>query len=71
MLHCRDDARFHPAVTLSFRPNGLIWVSSDQKVFIEEWFPSGHYHKAKIGGVLQRWLSFWKVLPSPSLELCQ
>jgi hypothetical protein len=21
--------------------------------------------------VLQRWLSFWKVLPSPSLELCQ
>ena len=23
------------------------------------------YHKALIGGVLQRWLSFWKVLPSP------
>ena len=23
------------------------------------------YHKVLIGGVLQRWLSFWKVLPSP------
>ena len=23
------------------------------------------YHKGLIGGVLQRWLSFWKVLPSP------
>jgi hypothetical protein len=22
------------------------------------------YHKGLIGGVLQRWLSFWKVLPS-------
>ena len=23
------------------------------------------YHKGLIGGVQQRWLSFWKVLPSP------
>jgi hypothetical protein len=23
------------------------------------------YHNGRIGGVLQRWLSFWKVLPSP------
>ena len=23
------------------------------------------YHKGLIGGVLQQWLSFWKVLPSP------
>ena len=23
------------------------------------------YHKGLIGGLLQRWLSFWKVLPSP------
>ena len=27
--------------------------------FTEEWLPSGHYHKGLIGGVLQRWLSFW------------
>jgi hypothetical protein len=31
------------------------------------------YHKGLIVGVLQRWLSFWKVLPSPQRnpELCQ
>ena len=34
--------------------------------FTEEWLPSGHFtYKGLIGGVLQRWLSFWKVLPSP------
>jgi hypothetical protein len=33
--------------------------------FIEEWLLSGHYHKGLIGRVLYRWLSFWKVLPSP------
>ena len=26
------------------------------------------YHKGLIGGVLQRWLSFWKVLPSPQSD---
>ena len=26
------------------------------------------YHKGLIGGVLQRWLSFWKVLPSPQRD---
>jgi hypothetical protein len=34
-------------------------------LFTEEWLPSGHYHKSLIGGGLQRWLSFCKVLPSP------
>ncbi|KAI9527341.1 hypothetical protein NQZ68_031479 [Dissostichus eleginoides] len=31
------------------------------------------YRKGLIGGVLQRWLSFWKVLPlhRGTLELCQ
>jgi hypothetical protein len=33
--------------------------------FTKEWLPPGHYHKGLIGGMLQRWLSFWKVLPSP------
>ena len=33
--------------------------------FTEEWLLSGHDHKGLIGGVLQRWLSFWKGLPSP------
>ena len=29
------------------------------------WGVASLYHKVLIGGVLQRWLSFWKVLPSP------
>jgi len=33
--------------------------------FTEEWVPSGLYHTGLIGGVLQKWLSFWKVLLSP------
>ena len=33
--------------------------------FTVEWLPSGHYHKDLTSGVLQRWLSFWKVLTSP------
>ena len=34
--------------------------------FTEEWLPSGHSNlKGLIGRVLQRWLSFWKELPSP------
>ena len=33
--------------------------------FTEEWLPSGQYHKGLIGGVLQRWSFFWKILPSP------
>ena len=44
--------------------------------FTEEWLSSGHYHKGLIGGMLQRWLSFWEVLLSPQrnsvrVELCQ
>ena len=31
--------------------------------FTEKWHPSRHYHEGLIGGVLQRWSSFWKVLP--------
>ncbi|KAI3374050.1 hypothetical protein L3Q82_022616 [Scortum barcoo] len=30
----------------------------------QEWLPSGHlYHTGLIGGLLQRWLSFWKASP--------
>ena len=32
-------------------------------LFTKEWLPSGH--KVLIGGVLQIWLFFWKVFPSP------
>ena len=59
---------------LAFRPNSVILISSDQRILflmVREFFRCllafvcPLYHKGLIGGVLQRWLSFWKVLPSP------
>ena len=65
MLHPRDGYRFPPYVTLGIQANefnlGFIrpedLVSHDLRV---HWVPFG-----LIGEVLQIWLSFWKVLPSP------
>ena len=80
MLHHRDGARFLKDVTIAIqakefnlgfiRPENIVFKVPFGKVqagchvpFTEEWLPSGH--KGLIGGMLQRWLSFWKVLPSP------
>ena len=78
MLHLRNGARFPPDVTLGIqakefnlgfiRPENLI--SHGLRVFRfllanSKWAVWPLYHKGLIGGVLQSWLSFWKVLPSP------
>jgi hypothetical protein len=63
MLHHRVGARFPPDVILGIQAKefnlGFIKLESRYVHFTKEWLPSG-----LIGGALQRWLSFWKVLPS-------
>ena len=72
MLHRRDGARFSPDV-MQRVSHGLRvfryllanskWLSCAFYCGVASVWPL--YHKGLIGGVLQRWLSFWKVLPSP------
>ena len=47
---------------------GTFWLTPSGLSFAFYWGVASVwplYHKGLIGGVLQRWLSFWKVLPSP------
>ena len=62
MLHRRDGARFPPDVSLGIHAEefnlGFIFGKLKAGLLLRSGF-------RLIGGVLQRWLSFWKVLPSP------
>jgi hypothetical protein len=73
-----SSAWFPPSVTLGIQAKdfnlvshgqctlGSFWQApSGMSCLLTEWRLSGHSTIRLIGGVLQRWLSFWKVLPSP------
>uniref|UniRef100_A0A674A9L2 Phosphodiesterase n=1 Tax=Salmo trutta TaxID=8032 RepID=A0A674A9L2_SALTR len=69
MLHHRDDVRFPPDVTLGIQAKefnlGFIGLRSHALSPLSAFWQTPSGLSCLIGGVLQRWLSFWKVLPSP------
>jgi hypothetical protein len=66
LLHCRDGARFPPDVTLGIQvPFGKLQAGCHVPFNLGVGSVCPLYYKVLIGGELQRWLSFWTVLPSP------
>ena len=69
MLHSKNGARFPPDMTLGIQsPLGAFWQTPSRLSCAFYWGVDSVwplYHKGLTGGVLQRWLSFWKGLPSP------